>query len=155
MSWAKAYSHKENHVFLPKMMGLGWGSSQVRPNIITSPHALAFWERPLSLGITHHKAQRQTLELSINSPSLSPPISSAFTPHPLFQRYPQSKEFLLNLSMKCWNSAFNAQGSKVIIVVEHVEGVCVAVVQALRKKETQDETQSTRKISLGSNYLLL
>jgi hypothetical protein len=35
-----------------------------------------------------------------------------FTPYPLFQWYPQSKEILLNLSMKCWNSAFNAQGSK-------------------------------------------
>jgi hypothetical protein len=27
------------------------------------------------------------------------------------------KKFLLNLSMKCWNSAFNAQGLRVLIVV--------------------------------------
>jgi predicted oxidoreductase (fatty acid repression mutant protein) len=44
--------------------------------------------------------------------------------------------------MKCWNSAFNAQGSRVIIVVGQVGAVriYVAVVQALKKKETQDET---------------
>jgi hypothetical protein len=37
--------------------------------------------------------------------------------HPLFQ---QSEEILLNLTMKCWNLAFNAQGSRVIIVVLQV-----------------------------------
>jgi hypothetical protein len=47
--------------------------------------------------------------------------------------------------------AFNAQGSRVIIVVQ--------VVEALRKKERQDETQFTTnkiggKTSLGSNYFL-
>jgi hypothetical protein len=63
--------------------------------------------------------------------------------------------------MKCWNSAFHAQGSRVIIVVVHVAAVkiYVAAVQALNKKETQDQTQLTTKIggktSLGpSNYLL-
>ncbi len=38
---------------------------------------------------------------------LSPPLP----PYPLFQRYPQSKEILLNLSMKWWNSAFDAQSN--------------------------------------------
>jgi hypothetical protein len=82
------------------------------------------------------------LELSIKSPSVSPPISSVFGPYPLFQWYLQSKEIWLNLGMKCWNSAFNAQGSRVIIVVGQVGAVriYVAVVQALKKKETQDET---------------
>jgi hypothetical protein len=57
--------------------------------------------------------------------------------------------------MKCWNSAFNAQGSSVIIVVVQVGAVkiCVATVQALWEKETQGETQFTtkigRKTSLG------
>jgi len=52
------------------------------------------------------------------------------------------KETWLNLSMKCWNSAFNAQGSRVIIVVVLVGAVkiYVAAVQALKKKGTQDET---------------
>jgi hypothetical protein len=58
--------------------------------------------------------------------------------------------------MKCWNSALIAQGSRVIIVVVQVGAVKIylTVVQALRKKETQDETQFTTKIggktSLGS-----
>jgi hypothetical protein len=80
------------------------------------------------------------------SPLLSPP-------YPLFQWYPQSKEILLNLGMKC----VNAQGSRVIILVVQVGAVkiYVAVVQALRKKETEDETSFTTKISLGPNYFLL
>jgi len=39
------------------------------------------------------------IELSKKSPSVSPLISSAFAPYPLFQW--QSKEVLLNLGMKC------------------------------------------------------
>jgi hypothetical protein len=41
------------------------------------------------------------LELSIKSPSVSPPISSPFAPYPLFQWYSQNNEILLNLGMKC------------------------------------------------------
>ncbi len=87
------------------------------------------------------------INVSVKSPSLSPPISSAFTHYPLFQWYPQSKKLLLNLSMKCWNSAFNAQGSRVIIVVVQVGAVkiYVAAVEALRKKKRGDETQFTTK----------
>jgi hypothetical protein len=50
--------------------------------------------------------------------------------------------------MKCCNSAFDAQGSRVIIVVVQLGAVkiYVAVVEALRKKERQDETQFTTKI---------
>jgi hypothetical protein len=68
----------------------------------------------------------------------------------------------LNLGLKCWNSAFNAQGSRVIIVIVHVGEVKIyvaAMLQALRKKETQDETQFTTKIggktSLGPSYFIL
>jgi len=45
--------------------------------------------------------------------------------------------------MKCWNSGFNAQGSRVIIVVVQVGAVkiCVAAVEALRKNKKKDETQ--------------
>jgi hypothetical protein len=74
------------------------------------------------------QSQREILELSVKSPSSSPPISSTFGS--LFQCYPQSNEILLNLGMKCWNSAFNAQSSRVIIVVVQLVGA----VQALRKK---------------------
>ncbi len=54
--------------------------------------------------------------------------------------------------MKCWNSvrnaAFNAQGSRGIIVVVQVRGVeiYVAAMDALRKTERQGETQETIKI---------
>jgi hypothetical protein len=95
------------------------------------------------------------------SPSVSTPISFASPPYPLFQWCPQSKEILLNLGMKCWNSAFNARGLRVIIVIVQVGGVkiYVAGVQALKKNETQDETQFTTKIggktSLGPRYFLL
>jgi NADH:ubiquinone oxidoreductase subunit 6 (subunit J) len=63
--------------------------------------------------------------------------------------------------MKCWNSAFNAQGLRLIIIVVHVGAVkiYVVVVEALRKKERQDETQFTTKIggktSLGPSYFTL
>jgi hypothetical protein len=60
-------------------------------------------------------------------------------------------EILSNLSMKCWNSAFNEQGLRLIIVVVQVEAV-----EALRKKDSEDETQFTTKIggksSLGPSY---
>ncbi len=68
----------------------------------------------------------------------------SFAPYPLcfhplfpFQWYPQSKNILLNLSMKCWNSAFDAQGSRIIIIVVHIRAVkiYVAAVEALRKME--------------------
>ncbi len=51
--------------------------------------------------------------------------------------------------MNCWNSAFNAQGSGVIIVVVKIGSVkkYVAEVNALSEKEREDETTHfTRKI---------
>jgi hypothetical protein len=83
------------------------------------------------------------------------------TPYPLFQWYLQSKEILLNLSMKCWNSVFNAQGSKVIIIVVQVGAVkiYVAAVEALKKRERHDEIEFTTKIggktSLSPRYFIL
>jgi hypothetical protein len=56
----------------------------------------------------------------------------------------------------------HVQGSRVIRVVAHVGAVKIyvaAAVQALREKETQDETQFTTKIgrrtSLGPSYFFL
>jgi hypothetical protein len=101
------------------------------------------------------------MELSVKSPCLHPEFGPAFTPYPFFQWYLQSNEILLNLSMKCWNSAFNGQGSRVILVVVQVGGVKihVAAVEALRKKERQDETQFITKFdgktSLGLSYFSL
>jgi hypothetical protein len=49
---------------------------------------------------------------------------------------------MLKLGTKCWISAFNAQGSRGIIVAVQVGAVkiYVAAVKALRKKERQGET---------------
>jgi hypothetical protein len=64
--------------------------------------------------------------------------------------------------MKCRNSAFNAQGSRVIIVIVQVGAVKIyaaAAVEALRKKERPDETQFTTQIggktALGPRYFVL
>jgi len=46
----------------------------------------------------------RTLELSGKKPCLHPVFGRPFTPYPVFQRYPQSKDNLINLSMKCYNS---------------------------------------------------
>jgi hypothetical protein len=46
--------------------------------------------------------------------------------------------------MKCWKSAFNAQGSRLIIVPLQVGAVKIyaaTIVEALKKKERQGETE--------------
>jgi hypothetical protein len=57
--------------------------------------------------------------------------------------------------MKCWISAFNAQGSRGIIVAVQVGAVkmFMAAVEPLRKEERDGETQFTTKIDgfLSSN----
>jgi hypothetical protein len=72
-------------------------------------------------------------ELLVKSPSL---WACFHPPYPLFPWYLQSKEFKKKSSMKCWNSAFNAQSLRVIIVVVQVGAVKIYVeaVEALRKK---------------------
>jgi hypothetical protein len=63
--------------------------------------------------------------------------------------------------MKCWNQAFNAKGSRLIIAVVQVGAVkiYVAAVKAFREKERGDETQFTTKIggktSLSPTYFVL
>jgi hypothetical protein len=117
------------------------------------PDIIFVWKK------NQHRNCSSISELSVKSPSVSPPISSSFAADPLFHWYPQSKEVLLNLSMKCWNSIINAQSLRVIIAVVGAVKIYVTAVQALRKNETQDETQFTTKIggktSLGPSYFLL
>ncbi len=72
----------------------------------------------------------------------------------------QATLVLLNRSMKCGNSACNAQGSKVIIVVVQVGEVYVASVEA-RSGKRKDKMKlsllpkSAGKTSLGLSYLVL
>jgi hypothetical protein len=77
---------------------------------------------------------------------------------PLFQLYPQMKEILLNLSMKCWNSAFNAQSSRYIIVIVQVGSVKIYVVavEALRKNQRQRKIfKIGGRTSLRPSYFVL
>jgi len=55
---------------------------------------------------------------------------------------------MLKLSTKCWISAFNAQGSRGIIVAVQVGApkIYVAAAEPLRKKERQGETQELSKL---------
>jgi hypothetical protein len=59
----------------------------------------------------HHKYMHRCclLELSIKWTCLHPVFGPPFTPYSLFQWNPQSKDILLNLSMKHCNSEWNAQ----------------------------------------------
>ncbi len=100
-------------------------SIKAKPPVITvaQSKSLVGWSPPVS----HKQMEKKTL-LSV--------------------WYPQSKGISMNLRMKCWNSAFNAQGSRVIIVVVHVGAVkiyvavmdvravkiYVGIMEALRKK---------------------
>jgi hypothetical protein len=99
-----------------------------------------------------------TIVWVVTSPCLSLGLLSP--PIPSFQWYVQSKEILLNLSMKCWNSPFTAEGSRVIIVVAEVGSVKIYVTWAevLNKKERWDETQFIKidgKTSLYHSYFIL
>ncbi len=73
---------------------------------------------------------------------------------PSLSKVRKIKKFLLNLSIKCRNSAFNAQGSGVIIVVVQVGAVkiYVASVEALTKKERG--SQNRMKLSLPQKMVL-
>jgi hypothetical protein len=78
----------------------------------------------------------------------SPCLRASFPPlSPLLVIYSQNKEIWLNLSMKCWNSAFNTQNSRVIIIVVQVGSVKIYEQKWRRsgKKERQDETRFTTK----------
>jgi hypothetical protein len=68
---------------------------------------------------------QRVLELSIKSPSLHPCLWAYFHPlSPLFSGIRIVMKFcLLNLSMKCWNSSSNAQGSKEIMIIVWVGAV--------------------------------
>jgi len=60
----------------------------------------------------------------------------------------KTKDILINLSVNCRYSAFNAQGLRPIITVVQLGAmkIYVAAVELFRKKERQDETQFTAKI---------
>jgi hypothetical protein len=52
-----------------------------------------------------HKNQATHIRVTSNVTLSFTPIYLAFAHYPLSQWYLQSKEILLNLGMKCWNSS--------------------------------------------------
>jgi hypothetical protein len=82
---------------------------------------------------------------------LSPPI------HPLFHWYPQSKDILLNLSMKCCNSVWNAETQHLMhlgfetnyssCTVRSSENIC-SNSGGVQEKGKTDETQLPPKLML-------
>jgi len=59
--------------------------------------------------------------------------------------------------MKWWKSAFNAQGSRLIIIALQVRAVKIyaATVKTLKKKERQGETQFTTKTEVPHPWMLM
>ncbi len=59
--------------------------------------------------------------------------------------------------MKCWKLAFNAQGSRIIIVPLQVGAVKIyaARVEALKKKERQGQTHSPQKLRSSHPWMLM
>jgi len=105
---------------------------------------------PGKLGLDLHLKNLQQNEVTLSSPCLwasCHPLSPRAvvsakerdfikSQYEMLKLSPQRKEILLNLSMKCWNSAFDTQSSRLIIVVVQLGAVkiYVAAVEALRKK---------------------
>ncbi len=74
------------------------------------------------------------LELSGKSLCLHLVSGPAFTPYPSLSAFGKVRQFLLNLSMNV--SAFNAQGSSLIIVVVQVGPVKIYVAAMKEKEKT-------------------
>jgi len=51
-------------------------------------------------------------------------VNWKWTVFSLFKWYSQSMKILLNLSMKCWNSPFNAQGWRLYYISRSNENIC-------------------------------
>ncbi len=93
---------------------------QLIQNLTCRPFCCCHW----SCFKWRYEFRRKFVQLSIKSPTLFTPSSLCFhTPSPLSEWYPQSREILLYLSMKCWNSVYNAKGSRLIIVVVYIWAV--------------------------------
>jgi hypothetical protein len=93
-----------------------------------------------------------TLEKSVIHPVFTYLWASFHPLTPLFGVFCKVMKFSSNSVWKCRNSTFNAQAPRGIIVPVHVGAVkiYVTVVEALRKKERQGETQ---KIILMNDFL--
>jgi hypothetical protein len=131
-------------------IGINHSDWAIKPNYIS---LLAIWKSIESyaiffiLGSTKSCAYLYMCKLSltlfkrvmVKSPYRNQLFGPAFTRYPVFQWYPQSKEILWNLGMKCWNSAFTAQGLRVIIAGRtgrSRENICKSSGGAQEKRKT-------------------
>jgi hypothetical protein len=144
-----------------KIWDLASGSHiSVQPRSSSFSLCIICWLVPTLIKILHECISNSFTSLNIK---VICEVTLSFTSYRLFQWYPQSNEISLNLGVKCWNSPFNPQGSRLIIVIVHIGlravQIYVAAVEALRKKERVDETHFTTKVSgktsLGPGYFVL
>jgi hypothetical protein len=120
-----------------------WDLAHV-PYFCTSPLLKLFilriicWLLPTLIKILHQCFSKSFTSLNIE---VICKVTLSFTPSPLFQWYPQNNEISLNLSVKCWNSSFNAQGSRLIIVIVQIglrrssENICSSSGGAQEKRK--------------------
>ncbi len=106
----------------------------------------------------------QIIELSVKATLCFTPYLLCFRPPiPSFSGIHKVTKFYLIQGMKCWNSAFNAQGSRVIIVVVQVgavsENICSSSGGGQVKRKDRMKLslppKLVEKLSLGPSYLLL
>jgi hypothetical protein len=88
------------------------------------------WEREVA--VVQHGLKGVIRKVTLSLGPLSSPI-------PSFSGICKGKTFLLNLSMKCWNSGFSARGLRLIIVVVQL-GAAKIYVAASRGAQEKGKT---------------
>jgi hypothetical protein len=111
----------------------------------TNKRGLDALHKAKTLWVTTSKSAKTNyiIEFSFSRPVFTLSLG-LLSPTPLFDWGTQSKGIFLNLGIKSWNSAFNAQVIIVVVQIGAVE-IYVAAVEALRKRER--EGQNRMKLS--------
>ncbi len=121
-------------------------------SVVTMVHNVGnvlLWSSCVKLWLYIRVFFKVTLVFTMSLGLLSPP-------YPLFGWGPQSKEvWFFNLGMKCWNSAFNAQSSRVTIVVVQVGSVKIYAAAAVeaRSGQRKERSQNRMKLSLPQKMM--
>jgi hypothetical protein len=91
-------------------------------------------------------------KLFVKSPYL---LASFQPPNPSFKGIHKVRKFYLG--MKCWKSAFNAQGSRLIIVALQVGAMKIyaTIVQALKKRKDRVKLSSPQKLKSHHPWILM
>ncbi len=89
-----------------------WNLLKVRVKIMDLFFYPEEWMKTVDLVRERSTCHRVNCKITMSSHSLW----ACFHPLSHLSMVSQSTKILLNLNMKCWNIAFNAQGSKIIIL---------------------------------------